>query len=218
MTPAVRSTKARRGARGYTVVEVLSAMTLFAIGAAGVIGMQRVTVQGGADARSFDVASNIASEWASRLHRDSMAWTLPNAANPTAASDIGGTTWLKDADDAPGVWKTPALPAAGASAGMSPAFDLYGRDLDATENNTGGKAIYCVQYRMNYLANPAENPGDPTSRFSPGGLVHAEIRVVWARLENAPIGTCDGFTFDAADTVKYHFVYLSTAIRPNPEN
>ena len=73
----------RKGERGYTVVEVMSAMTLIAIGAAGVIGMQRVTIQGGMDARNFDVATNIAREWQSRLQRDAaLNWTAPNALTP----------------------------------------------------------------------------------------------------------------------------------------
>jgi prepilin-type N-terminal cleavage/methylation domain-containing protein len=71
----------RGAARGYTVVEIMSAMTLFAIGAAGVVGMQRVTVQGGYDARRFDTATNIAREWQHRLQRDSAYWTEPNSIN-----------------------------------------------------------------------------------------------------------------------------------------
>src|SRR4029078_5845168 len=72
--------RARTGKqRWYTAVEVLSALTLLAIGAAGVIGMQRVTLQGSEDARRFDVGGVLAKEWWPRLQRDSTHWTQPNA-------------------------------------------------------------------------------------------------------------------------------------------
>ena len=58
------SAVSRRGprahARGYTAVEVLMAMTLFAIGAAGVISMQKVTMQGGEDARRTSSCRSVA--------------------------------------------------------------------------------------------------------------------------------------------------------------
>src|SRR5262249_22179703 len=84
-----------RSSRGFTAVEVLVAMTLFAIGAAGVISMQKVAIEGNADARSFDVATGIGAEWLGRLRRDSMAWTKPNAIDTT--NNLSTTTWLKQA-------------------------------------------------------------------------------------------------------------------------
>jgi len=105
--------------RGYTVVEVLSAMTLFAIGAAGVIGMQRVTIQGGADARNFDIATNIAREWQHRLQRDSLAWTEPNSLVTT--SNIDNTLWLAAANpDAAGRGPGAGPPRGGGSAAPAP--------------------------------------------------------------------------------------------------
>ena len=72
-------------------------MTLFAIGAAGVIGMQRVTIQGGEDARRFDMATNIANEWIARLQRDATFWTQPNAENQNTI-DLNRTRWLVNVD------------------------------------------------------------------------------------------------------------------------
>lgn len=206
--PPITSTAKRRRRYGYTVVEVLSAMTLFAIGAAGVISMQRVTIQGGTDARRFDVAANIANEWASRLQRDSMFWTRPNAAFPTTSNLSTNTKWLKDT---PTDWKTPAIPAAGAEGGLSPAFDAYGRDLPAA--STTVEHMYCVQYRLQWIADPGPN-------MMPGALIHADIRVFWARLDRQPIADCTVLNpspDDATAAQHYHFVYLTTAIRQNPD-
>lgn len=191
--------------RGYTVIEVLSAMTLFAIGAAGVIGMQRVTIKGGTDARRFDVASNVASQWAHRLQRDSMTWTLPNVNNPTV-SNLDATTWLRDILSRPNEWISP--PASG-SPGLSPSFDMFGRDVPDGHADT----MFCVQHRLSWLA-------DPVGGTVAGGLIHAEVRVVWSRLDKAPIARCSALEVDLELTdptrTNYHVVQVSTALRQNP--
>lgn len=196
-------TKSRRTReRGYTIVEVMSAMTLFAIGAAGVIGMQRVTIQGGADARNFDMATNIAREWQHRLQRDALMWTEPNSIVTTSNHD--NTRWLKNADIT-GNWKAPA---AGPNVyGFSAAFDLLGHDIDPASVDR----IFCVQYRLAWIAPPTGATG-PT----PTAIMRAEIRVFWSRLEwGAP--TCSDLTVaDVANRDRYHFVHVTTAIRGNP--
>lgn len=198
--PRARCSRSLRGRRGYTVVEVLSAMTLFAIGAAGVIGMQRVTIQGGADARNFDIATNIAREWQHRLQRDALAWTAPNGAG--AATNIDNTLWL-DSANISGAWMAPAP--GPALEGYSAAFDLLGRDVAPTDS----ERIFCVQYRLNWIAN--SNNG-----ASPSAILRAEIRVVWSRLEFGP-PTCDDLTVaTAANRNRYHFVNLTTALRATP--
>lgn len=204
------STRTRRGTRGYTVVEILAAMTLFAIGAAGVISMEQVTIKGGTDARRFDVAANIANEWAFRLQRDSMFWTEPNAASPTTSNLTTRTRWLKDTPTTG--WKMPTIPAAGSESGMSPAFGVYGQDLPPA----GGvnEHMYCVQYRLEWMADPGVAPN-----LKPGALIHADIRVFWARLDRAPITDCSSLNPPPDDSTapqNYHFVYLTTALRQNP--
>jgi len=203
----LRSLRSRR--RGYTVVEVISAMTLFAIGAAGVISMQRVTIQGGTDARRFDVGSNLANEWAHRLHRDSMLWTQPNAANPLAENLTTNTRWLRDTPTAGTTWVRPTIPTSPNEVGNSPAFDVYGRDLPPFA--AGIEHFYCAQYRLQWIANPGVPP------VNPGAVIRAEVRVVWARLDSAAIRDCNDAAFDPdTNPNSYHFVYVSTAIRENP--
>ncbi|NOU33981.1 MAG: hypothetical protein HOO96_39320 [Polyangiaceae bacterium] len=155
---------------GYTSVEVLIAITIFSIGAAGVIAMQRASVQGNYDARAMDVANNIAREWQERLQRDADTWNDPQAAFGTATTN---TLWLKNATSGPTV-KVPAYPS-GAAVGRSPAFDLLGRDLSKAEGEgtTAEVATFCTQLSLTALANP--KAGEPTR------LIRAEIRVYWAR-------------------------------------
>jgi prepilin-type N-terminal cleavage/methylation domain-containing protein len=195
--------RSRASSRGYTVVEVLSAMTLFAIGAAGVISMQRVTIQGGNDARHFDVASNIAQEWSFRLQRDAMFWTLPNA-DDSSSNLSTATKWLTDITSYENTWRKPTTPALNAERGMSPAFDLLGRDRPAGS----GDHIFCVQYRLAWIAK--QEAATPL-----GGFMRAETRVIWARIDTPNIDSCDDFTI-TPDPNKYHFVYTTTMVRSNP--
>lgn len=200
MRSTIRNTQ-----RGYTAVEVLSAMTMLAIGAAGVIGMQRVTLQGSEDARRFDIGGNIANEWCARLQRDSTQWTEPNASKIDTIN-LGTTKFIKDVNTgcATTFCNPPAtLPATG----MTGSFDIYGRDLPSNDTTS----TYCAQYRLTWIADPGTTPP-----FKPAGLMRAEVRVFWSRLERNPVGDCTGTTPDAADAnTRYHFVYATTAIREN---
>lgn len=206
--------RATHGRRGYTAIEVLVAMTLFAIGAAGVIGMQRATVQGGEDARRLDVGTNIAHEWVARLQRDATAWTRPSARNPNI-NNITNTTWVQSVNNAacnPPAYCTPS-PDPPLPQGFSYAFDNFGRDLDPT----AGGAMYCVQYRM-WWGRPAG-----ALPFNEQMTVHADIRVFWSRLEQVNIGDCknpniQGKTPDDPQApLFYHTVYASTVLRRTQE-
>ena len=205
-TSPLRCLPIRRASRrrGYTAVEVLVALTLFSIGAAGVIGMLRATAQGNADARRFDIATSLANEWCARLRRDSMGWTQPNPANP--ASNLTTTTvWLKDATSLspvlPGTlaanvsWIMPPTPAP--FYGSSPAFDVLGRELGS--NNP---PFFCVNYRLDMVQLDA--------------TIRAEVRVFWPRFEQNPPATCDVAVANALNAPQlYHFVYATTLVRRN---
>lgn len=207
----MKRSEAKRRSRGYTVVEVMSAMTLFAIGAAGVLSMQRVTIQGADDARRMDVATNIANEWASRLQRDAAFWTEPNAVVSTS-NHTTHTKYIRNAlTSATGstAWLNPA-PAATDYEGRSWAFDLFGRDL-ATP---GSEHIFCAQHRLTWITYPSGG----ASAARP--LLKAEIRVFWKRIDLGNIKDCATVTggpdpASAAERDKYHFVHVTTAVRPS---
>jgi prepilin-type N-terminal cleavage/methylation domain-containing protein len=209
----------RSSKRGYTAVEVLSAMMLLAIGAAGVIGMQKVVITGGIDARRYDIASNIANEWAAKLQRDGSFWTGPGELvfadnkstttkflNDVTVAQCTGTNWCTPPGNA-------AVPPSSLD---SFAYDAIGRPLGTFNGgNPDTFAHFCVQYRLNYLANPALAAGlDP-----PEGLIRAEIRVIFKRVEMGAMPNCNAIALDPSvftSRQTYHYVTTTTVVRRHP--
>ena len=118
-------TRARgRGRRGYTVIEVMIALTLLAVGTSGVIAMQKVTAIANRDARCLVVATQIARSWIERLRADATQWNHPSAIDVN--SDLADTRWLKSVS---GVWFRPTDDLAG-----SPALENLGQEGNEVMN------------------------------------------------------------------------------------
>lgn len=175
-------------------------MTLFAIGAAGVIGMQRATIQGTEDARRFDVAMNLANTWASRLQRDAMFWNVNVVTNP--ADVAAATRYVKLVGGAAcgTAWCTPPI-----TAGDSPFADLAGRDRPASPVELDH--AFCVQTRLAWVANPSLG-----GVAAPTGFARAEVRVIFRKLDFGIIGDCALVPADPPSE-EYHFVHVTTALR-----
>jgi Tfp pilus assembly protein PilV len=198
------------------------AMTVFAVGAAGIIGMQRASVQGNFDARQLDLANSIARAWVERLRRDAAKWTTPGP--PT---DYTATTFLtapyKDA--ANWVLPTAACPSSGSvvtnvsnADGLCPAFDAFGRDLAMDAIN---QASFCVNIRIDTVAKDSNNND---------AVLRAMVRVYWPRNLIAAPYVSGGARFcstgalgdittgpDAPTSNQiYHFVQAVTLISSNP--
>jgi len=215
-----RASSARAVARGYTMVEVMMGMSLLAIGAAAVISMQRASMQSNLDARKLDMANSIAREWIERLRRDATQWTLPNESNLNTnyANAQLLATYLPwgTAGSTPSVttaWSYPSVYLASATVpdGVSPGFDILGRDLSAANiqgsTSSPSKAVFCTNIRLNWLVV--------------NSLLRAEVRVFWPRMLTAGVNTpdwCNQANASAVtgDTSHYHFIYAATAIRENP--
>ncbi len=207
----------RRRSRGYTAIEVLVALTLFAVGTASVLSLQRAAIVGASDARRTDVATAVGAEWLERLRQDSLAWTLPSASNPTGASNLTtatkilganaipvGPTGTSDAGaDTP--WITAGLPGDVATLldRGSPAYDIVGRPLITPAEVTNDGA-FCVQYRLQWII--------------PDSLIRAEVRVHY--LVSGGRIPCAGGTGDpsvpAGFPNGFRSVHLTTTLRQNP--
>lgn len=195
--------------RGYTVVEVLLAMTVLIIGASGVMSMQKASMQGNLDARKTDIATNIARMWMERIQKDAMGWTLPSPSFPASANNVGNARLLGTVNN---TWFLPTnyLPATAPYASISPGYDMLGRDIPSLAGLP--QAVFCVHLRENYLVNNAATPTD--------SLIRVELRVVWPRGINlttyAP-PLCDATSAQTLnpDPSLYSTLYMVTAVRAN---
>jgi prepilin-type N-terminal cleavage/methylation domain-containing protein len=190
-------------AAGYTVIEVMIALTLLAIGTTGIIAMQKVTTVANRDAKNLVIASQVSRTWIERLRADALQWNHPSALNPN--SDLAETKWLNNVN---GTWFRPVDDTLG-----SPAADALGNDVrDANLS----QAAFCTNVRLTWLYGPPVTVPAPY-------LIRAEVRVYWLRdgaggvIETGKT-ICDA-TINLASVSpaldRYHFVYLATAVAQN---
>lgn len=199
----------RRRSRGYTVVEVMMALAVLTLGAAGVIAMQKATIVANTNARNLATANAIAQSWMERMRVDAQAWNEPGG-----SPDIGNTRWLNLAPAAAPVggagWFAPSLVNVNTShpAG-SPIADVMGADLFAGDNAALVPA-FCTQVRLTRFA---ANQSTQLAAFY--RAIRVEVRVVWDR---------SGVQIDCAtlplnwdtDVGRYGSVYLVSAVTENP--
>ena len=155
----------------------------------------------------MDLATNLAHEWTARLQRDASFWTKPNSDDQS--TNIGDTQWIKDCPSSgTSAWTSPSV--SGGYVGKSGNFNIFGQDRPADSNDH----IFCTQYRLSWITSPGA-----AAPYRLGASMRAEVRVFWARLDNPIIANCANATPDGANAkTYYHFVYATTAIRPNPWN
>jgi prepilin-type N-terminal cleavage/methylation domain-containing protein len=194
------------GARGYTIVELMMAITVLAIGVTGIFSMQKITIVANYHAKNLAVATHVAQAWADRLAVDATMWNHPSKDQST--SDIGNTRWLSNVNGAAGTWFRPDYES---TLEFGPSFDALGNVLADP-----AQSVYCTHVKLNWLRSETGVMGN--------GLVRAEIRVFWLKddmgggVNSDPV--CDPDTdpdLVGAAVDKYHFVYQTTAIRQNNE-
>ena len=202
--------KASRREGGYTAVEVMISLTLLGVGAAGVISMQRGTIQGVAHARNLDTANAIAHTWFERMRSDASQWTGDTDFPTMRFANLLGNN-MTDAG-----WY---LPVQGMPAGMSPAFDVLGRDLpyltDPSTPSTTNPAIkFCTHVRIDCLVHSTGATSATTC-----SLMRAQVRVFWPKdlVDTGGVDYCSAANVatiaDATHAPNYHFVYVVSAIR-----
>jgi prepilin-type N-terminal cleavage/methylation domain-containing protein len=191
-----------RARRGYTIIEVMMALTILAIGVSGIVAMQKVTVAANQHAKNMAIAAHIAQAWQEQLEADASKWNHPSPNNATRDIDTD-TTWLQQVDSTAD-WFRPSYSTV---LQFGAGFDALGNPV--TDGNVAD-APFCVNVRLNWLYPDAAG----------NGLVRAEVRVFWLRegmggnVNNAPI--CSPAVAAATITQnyqRYHFVYLTSAIK-----
>ena len=195
--------------RGYTVIELVMSLSVLAVGASGVIAMQKVAISSNRHAKEMALASRIAEGWADQLALDGTIWTI----NKAGATTLASTTWLKLADPAQTVeWFGPdydPLRKYGA------AFGALGNPIDPAQRPD--LIRFCAQLRFAYLHSAtAPTPGH--------GVVRAQIRVFW-QAEDASVQVYAAATSTSCQVAPSDFntllpamnvIYLTTSVAQSP--
>jgi prepilin-type N-terminal cleavage/methylation domain-containing protein len=229
LLPAARGGAGRGDARGYTMIEVLMGMAILAVGASGVIAMQKVTVAGVTNGRNINAATAIATAHLEAVRIDATRWN--NMTDFADASLIFGTDGLigPTVDGIGGEW---VLPTVGWGAG-DPGLGIS----DVTGDTVGGDPIpsaenayaYCTHLRVTPITyEPKALCGDEYQARC-ATMMRVEARTFWAKSGRDVSKECvaidvvdeglagepmvvDGITYLASD---YGWVFLATAIRRN---
>lgn len=190
---------AARRTRGYTVVELVMALAVMAVGVAGVIAMQGVTAASNQHARALATATHIGQAWLDMLATESSLWTEKN--------NLARTTWLARVDSESS-WFRPAY---SGTLNFGPAFDVIGNAVPVAD--LARDTQYCVDLRLLRLEDSSGG----------AGLIRAEVRVFWRRSDvvllpatTAPAHACAlESAVVSGDTTgsMFHFIYMSSAVR-----
>jgi hypothetical protein len=172
----------KRRLRGYTVVELMMSLAVFATGVTGVIAMERATVNSNQQAKNVTIANGIAQAWLSQLATDATLWTR--------TTDIMRTTWLKTIVSANDAWQ---LPAYDGTLAFGPQFDGFGTPVAA-----GG--VFCAQIRLTWLYG--DQSAQQASGVAGNGLIRTEVRVFWPRDPSSVVtNDCQDGTRTTVDNV-----------------
>jgi Tfp pilus assembly protein PilV len=190
--------------RGYTVVELMMALTVMTIGLGGIIAMQKTTVASNMNAKNVAIATHVAQGFLDELTAESRAWTQTD--NFTNADWLGNV----GAQGTAPVWFVPAYKA---TRNLGQGFDALGNPvLDA---NLTANAKFCVHLRLTWLS--------PQSAAKQGaGLVRTEVRVYWRREGIALTGAASWGTNTCVSVADYanwsgsprfHTIHMASVVR-----
>jgi type IV pilus assembly protein PilV len=187
----------KTSAKGYTLIEIMMALVVLAIGATGIYSLQAVAVHANEHARDTTEATTVARFWMEQLRRDSLNW----AGNLPCPASLGTTQYLSVAGCAQitGAWFTPAMPTDWGGAAQQP----MGRELEVLPAGDP-QGRYCAHVRL--------------SPLRVNRLIRAEVRVWWRRAGSdrtlwPDCGAGSEIAMET-DTTNLHWLYLASTMEP----
>ena len=194
--------RSNRSQQGFTLIEVMMAMSVMVVGALGIMAMQQASTRGNMNARQLTTGTEVTQLWLERVRRDAMGWNVPDS-----VVGVAGTQFLRNLPAAGTVdWFTPA----GAALGETAAVDYFGNEVPLAQGR------FCTHLRMVWL--------------DPGRLARVDVRTWWHKrgdgtndtnyadatlFPNCGSGTEAGVTAELETTPvpRLHAVYASTLVR-----
>ena len=194
--------------RGYSVVEVMMALAVLTLGAAGVIAMQKATLISNTQARNLVTANTLAQGWIERMRVDALSWT-----EAASTPNITNTKWVWQVGTG---WFTPDQSIAAVAPVGAPQADIMGADIFGSDLSAPS---FCTQARLTrFTTNPTACVANALSAGDPNlctlyRMVRVELRVYWDK---------SGRQLDCTlplpvdyNLARYGFVYLVSAVLEN---
>ncbi len=189
----------RRRDEGYTLVEVMMALGILAVGATGILGLQMAAIRGNQEANEFATATRTVEFWLDRYRMDALSWRTGGRGTTVDATTFANTEYFRMMPPGGSTgWGTP--PAAGA--GSFPSAD-----------------------QLSFHGNPQPAPGSPLPVFCTqsnltwvyaGTAIRVDVRTYWQR--RTPSAAAGALACPRNPTsADYHFVHGSTLVRWTPE-
>jgi type IV pilus assembly protein PilV len=200
--------------RAFTVVEVMAALAVLGLGAAGVIAMQKATLIANTNARNLVIANGIAQGWMERMRVDALAWNEPGG-----IPDLAQTQWLNNATTSSPPWValTLSLPGGGTTEPAGSQYaDVMGADIYTGDTSAPG---FCTFARFTRFAT-SQDPS-VTPLWSYYRLIRVEIRTIWDKSGRAldPKTDCNQTLPIDYTAGRFGQVYLvSTVLENNAQN
>jgi prepilin-type N-terminal cleavage/methylation domain-containing protein len=220
--------------RGYTMIEVMMGLAVLAVGASGVIALQKITVAGVTNGRNITVATSIAQAHLEAVRVDA---TRFQGINPATTNDdyLEATlldSLLQQQSAVAGAWLLPTgeWPAAG-----DPGFGVSDITGQTDGAQIGNRPVgFCTHVRLVPIIFDPNAPGG-RQQARDALLTRVEVRTFWAKsgrdvaaectaggedaitdlLELGGTITINTVTYTASD---YGWVFLAGGIRPNEIN
>ncbi len=185
---------------GFTIIEILIAVVVSAIGFAAIFSMQISTMQGHIAARENAAALNLAERFAEDLRAEAYTWTGNTLPGPRLSAGAGAWRTLTDVPGGLGRDPRDGLPV------DQNAMPFQGDDA------TGSGLVrqrFCVHYWINPL----------TAAYN--GILNGRVRVVWPRDPLNPLAvtaacTRAGATAFVDDVSRFVSLSIPVTIRRHP--
>jgi prepilin-type N-terminal cleavage/methylation domain-containing protein len=194
--------------RGYTLIEIMTALAILLVGATGIFAIQTGATVANMEARRMSTATQIAQMVVERIRRDAVSWRTGGATMNLTA--LATTRYLASAPArgaGPSAWMNlPSVRTAAPREGF--AFDFHGRD---TNPATTANDAYCAQMRLAWVYY--------------GQALRADVRVYYPRrgdsgeaMDPRTYLGCPATITALSRTYRndLHFAHVSTVVRWTP--
>jgi type IV pilus assembly protein PilV len=195
-----RPARSTRKLSGYTLVEVMLAVGILAVGATGILGLQGAAIRGNQEANEYATATRTVEMWLDRYRMDALSWRTGGAGTLPSSALFANTEFMR------------GMPAVGATGWLPPPAARTGSFASASQ--------------LSFHGNPSPPPGAPTPVYCvqsnlawvyDGTAVRVDVRAFWRRRgwQNSDGAlNCPA----APNRTDYHIVQASTLVRWTPED